>query len=632
MDIPDWLRGALVELRRPEQIGGNEWAEKYRTLGPDESEKHGRWRSVPWQIELLDAFADDSLTRVTIMKGAQFGVSDLVRNAIGRWAMVDPGDVLWVMADEQSAKKAMRKLRAMFENTPELRPLLSRTSASTLLELRLTNMRVVIGWAGSAASLASEPFRRVVLDEVAKYRWHVQGEGSPVALAEERVKTLGRRGKIILLSTPKHDDDQIVKAHRETLDRRVFVVPCPGCGHLQVPELDALRWPDGSPATAPADPDARVRLAAAIRRDQTAWIACERCAGHVQPHQAMHAPTAGWVGEAVEADDRRAYHVAEFVHWQTTTSDLAARWLRCTHPKELSEFWNGSLGLPFTAAAGSLRPTLFMARARYANGVVPSWATAVLATADTQGDHFWLMVRAWGPGGRSRLLDWGRVGTFEELEKRALRARFEVEGRNDTVGPRFLLIDSGGGMARADGSRTNDVYQFSRRTPHVIAVKAVGDQDVTDGRPIRASRVTYTPPGGRAPTVEQDLHLLHAEYWKDAAAALIRAERPELWEECESAVAAEYGKQLTGEHKVLVTLPNGDTYYRWQKRSKHAPEHLWDAAWMQVAAADIARVDGEKPIAVRIAAKSQRKKAARETRGSTRARLPDGRPYHVGRR
>jgi phage terminase large subunit GpA-like protein len=626
MDIPEWFRETLARWRPTERIGGAEWAERFRKLGADESAARvGDWVSLPWQRQILDDLADPSLQRIVIMKAAQVGASELVRCAIGRWALYDPGDVLWVMADRPAAEKAMKKLRAMFANTPSLRPLVStKRGDSTLLEMRLTTgMRVVIGWAGSASSLASDPFRYVVLDETSKYRWHVQGEGSPIGLAEERTKTFGRRGKIILLSTPKNDDDLICKSHRETLERFVFEVPC-ACGHLQVAEIEALRWPGGDVERSPSDPDARVRMAAAVSRGQTAWIECASCRGKIQPHVAMHAPAARWrLEEPAEGDGRRGYHIPEWIHWQTTASDLGARWLRCTHPKEVSEFWNGSLGLPYKAASSTFAATIFERRAVHPDGLVPSWATAILATADTQADHFWLMIRAWGAGGRSRLLDWGKVASFEHLRQRALLNRFPVEG-GGTAAARFLMIDSGAGMARQDGSRTHDVYQFAKNAPHVIAAKGVGDQDVVDGKPIRSTQVVWTPPGKTATTF--DLQLLHGEYWKDAAAALIRSDAPVLWEESASAAAPEYGRQLTGEQKVMITLPDGSTYWRWQKRSKHAPEHLWDCAWMQVAAAEIAQVNGEKPIAVRVAKKKTKPPEPR------RARMPDGRPYHVGRR
>jgi phage terminase large subunit GpA-like protein len=587
---PEWCARALQAWRTPAKIGGNEWAERFRRLGPDESrEKLGEWRSLTWQRQILDDLADPQLNRVVILKAAQVGASELVRCAIGRWALHDPGDVLWVTVDEEAARKAMKKLRALFNNTPALRPLVSsRRSDSTLLELRLTNdMRIVIGWAGSAQSLASDPFRYVVLDEVAKYRWAVQGEGSPVALAEERTKSFGRRGKIILLSTPKHDDDQITKAHRETLDRRVFLVACPGCGRRQAPELGQLRWPDGDTERAPTDPDARVRLATLVERDQSAWIECVGCKGQLQPNRDMNLPASGWAAEAggIEGGRRRAFHVPEWLHWQTSTSDLAARWLRCTHPRELSEFWNGSLGLPYKSARTSIAAALFGARAQHRAKLVPNWATTVLSTADTQLRGWWLMVRAWGRGRRSRLLNWKWCESEEELLAVGVNATFEVEGSGLEARPFAIAIDSGGGMTTPDGSRTKEVYQLVNRTRRAYAIKGRSDKEANDGAPWARSKVRLDDAGG-----ELELHLVNRNYYADEAASLIRVTQPLiLWEECE-AVTDEYSRQMASEQLVLVTSGKSSEWL-WQKRSKGAANHLWDCARYQCWLAEMMRVE-----------------------------------------
>ena len=57
-----------------------------------------------------------------------------------------------------------------------------------------------------------------------------KAKGSPIDLAKERTKVFGRRGKIVLLSSPKSDDDLIVTHHAQVEDRRVFAVPCSACG------------------------------------------------------------------------------------------------------------------------------------------------------------------------------------------------------------------------------------------------------------------------------------------------------------------------------------------------------------------------------------------------------------------
>lgn len=587
----DWRREVVTGWRPLPRQGGNEWAEANRFLSPEESgNKSGRWRSLPWQVEILDALADPNVERVVILKAAQVGASDVIRCAIGRWAVLDPGDVLWVMADKIAAEKAMKKLRLMFRNTPSLRHLVSdRRTDATLLELVLTNgMRIVIGWAGSPQSLASDPFRRVILDEVAKYKWNVKGGGSPVGMADERTKTFGRRAKVVLLSSPEHDDDQICKAFRETLDRRAFTVPCPDCQHLNVPEFESVRWPGGSPEHAPEEADARVRLAGALERDQSAWLACGGCEGrHLQPHRAMNAPGARWVQEeAVEGERRRAYHVPEFVHWQTTLSALAAVWLRCTHPQEIVEFHNGRLGKPYKSARTRIPAALFSGRATHKAKVVPAWATTVLSTVDTQLRGYWFKVRAWGKGGKSRLLDKGFAADDADLLERAVHAKFAVEGAPDLEADVFAwAIDTGGGMVRPDGSRTKDVYELVARTKRGYALKGRSDKEALDGNHWSRGKVPLD--GGR----ELDLYRVNRNFYADELSKLINAPGPHfLWEECEGADEPEYTRQMASEELVLVTSGTKSEWL-WQKRSKGVPNHYWDCARYQVWLADMARVE-----------------------------------------
>lgn len=589
---PPWVADVVAEWRPRARLGGSEWADRERVLSPEESPAPGPWKSVPWQVEILDAFADPYVAWIVILKAAQMGVSELVRNAIGRWALLDPGDVLWVMATEDAARKAMKKLRAMFRSTPALRGLVSdRRTDSTLLEMVLLNgMRIVIGWAGSAQSLASDPFRYVILDEVGKYRWSTQGEASAIDLAKERTKVYGRRGKVILLSSPKHDDDPICTAHREVPRKRVFAVPCPTCHHVAPLDWTRVRWPGGEPATAPSVAATRASQADEIERAQSGWVACAAagCSGKITPHLAMRDRLARYVDEGDPGPGRRvAYHVPEFFHWETTISDLVAKFLRCTTPSALQGFYNGSLGLAYRSETSLIPAGLFLARAGFKARLVPSWATTVISTADTQAGGWWFMVRAWGSGGRSRLLDWGWAPTQEELLARCLNVSFAVEGAQSTASPIMLAIDSGGGMQTPDGSRTGDVYDLARTVRRVYALKGEGEKEALQGVPWRITKVHVT--ADNFGDVEIPLHMVNKTFYADQLATLVRAVGPVLWEECET-VDNTYARQMASEQKVLVTGAAGSKWL-WQKRSKGAENHLWDCARYQCWAAEFCRAE-----------------------------------------
>lgn len=606
----------------------------------DESATPGPFRAVPWQRGVLDAFADSKLDWVVILKAAQMGVSELIRCAIGRWALLDPGDVLWVMATEAAADKAMAKLQAMFRNTPALRGLLpdsarghyskkGRKAKATLKELVLTNgMRIVIGWATSASSLASDPFRYVLLDETGLYPVKIGKEGSPIGLAEERVKTFGRRAKVVLLSKPAHSEDLICTAYNECLDKRQRRVPCPHCGEVQALDWEQARWPGGSPEEVPSDPVERLRLAAQVEADQSAYLECVSCAGEISDtHAADSDARSVWVtageGSSTFTSRRRAFHIDEIFHWSKTISDLVARFLRAIKPSDAQNFTTGSLGRPHVAERSRLRASIFAQKAIHEEGLVPEWATIVVSTADTQKDHWWYVVRAWGVGGRSRLLAWGRAETLQDLKRETLETAWPIEGTNTRAKAGILIVDSGGGTAGGtlDASRSKLVYEFASSTTYVTALKGTGEKrGAHEGQPITWRKIRF----GREKELEVEIVCPHANWWKDELAAQIRSP---LWEECASAARPEYGRQMTGQRQVWKESTSGHGHWIWEKRGR-LPDHLWDCSYMQVVGAKITGADTREPISKR--SRPRRSSAGRARR--TEHRGPDGRPYHVGMR
>jgi len=627
---PTWTRRRWVSAMMPMIIGGARWSDRYRFLGDDENvNAPGPWRSKPWQREILDSLTDPTVDWLVIQKAAQMGVSELIRCAIGCWAEEEPGDVLWVMATAAAAKKAMKKLQKMFANTPRLRGRVSeRGRDSTLLEMVLRNgMRIVIGWALSPQSLASDPFRYVVLDETGLYPQRVGKEGSPLRLAEERMKTFGRRAKCVLLSKPSHADDLICTQYEECLDKREYRVPCPHCSHLQSLTWEQVRWEGGRAASAPSEPSDRVRKAAEIEAAQSAWVQCLKCAGKIEDtHGAMTDERAGWhLLDAEVRTRRRAYHISELYHWAKSISDLVARFLRCTKPADIQEFWAGSLGLAYVATRGEVDAALFARRAVGPAGVVPSWATTVLATADTQIDHFFYMVRAWGNERQTKLIDFGRADSFEDLELATINARYPFDRGDREAVPTFLLIDSAGGTAGGalDTSRTAQVYRWAADKPNVIVLKGDMERPANQGRPLGWTETTIGG-GSKGRKVTFDLCRPNANWFKNQLVASIKQTDPIIWMECEGAESPEYGRHMTGQKLIREEDTKGRVKWLW-KKSRGMPDHYFDCAYMQIVASEIAIAEKRRTLV-----SQQRPSEKRKSEG--RFRPPHGGKFLSHRR
>ena len=51
-------------LRTDPEITVSEWADRFRHLSPESAAEHGKWRTLPFQREPLDALGDQRTYRV----------------------------------------------------------------------------------------------------------------------------------------------------------------------------------------------------------------------------------------------------------------------------------------------------------------------------------------------------------------------------------------------------------------------------------------------------------------------------------------------------------------------------------------------------------------------------------------
>jgi phage terminase large subunit GpA-like protein len=214
---------------------------------------------------------------------------------------------------------------------------------------------------------------------------------------------------------------------------------------------------------------------------------------------------------------------------------------------------------------------------------VPYWCGALIATADTQKDHFYFTIRAWGYAFRSQLVHYGRAQTFDELYRVCLESVFRTEdGRQ--ARPHLLMIDSGGTVSSTnpEESRTQEVYQFSMRDlGRVYPCKGASH---AMRRPWEVSKI-----GDAGVTIR----LLDTGYYKDMLARLMNTEvedaagKIQLWMP-HNAVGDDYCQQMASEHKI-IDRKRGNRLV-WVKVTSGAANHIWDCETLQCAAADMVNI------------------------------------------
>lgn len=572
----------------PRHLPSHVWSEEHRLLLnpviPEDRRGPWRNRNQPALVPIMLLIEHEGINEIGISKAAQVGVSEAVRNVLGRRAHVNPCGVGVLLPDEETGRKVVNKYwRPVFDGreVPALRDLQTGDpSHMTMHRFMLANgMDVQLQWAGSASSLAAEPRGFIFCDEVDKYPKWDGVEARPTDLARVRTNTYRDKAKIVLCSTPTTEDGEITRFADECGIKMYYHSTCPHCGTGQRLRWDAVKWefPDGVKKLELFRQADHLESADENAVD-TVWYQCESQAcqaspsrGRISQRQFDVMVQRLWLGTIVgegETGDwrihadgriegqkppgRRAWvSFPGYVDTCRRLSRMAADfWRRRNDPAKLHHFKNSELGEFFIRTVESVKADVFEAKCRanpetgFKPGparVVPRWASRLLMAIDMQKDHFYYVIRAWGPHLLSRRIDHGMVSSFDQLNELIYLARWHYEPEEAPAGePRepwpalrieYAGIDTGGSTRShiaemaGDVTRTAQSYLWVRNDP--IRRLALKGSSTHVDLGLRRSRVKYDLGQGRE-EIELFLHLLDPSYWHERLASMVRAKIPEV--------------------------------------------------------------------------------------------------------
>ena len=488
-----WSEEVKNIFRPRERLRPSQWATRHRRLPQGQSAEVGPWRNekAPYLVGMMDVCAIPGVVQVNICKAAQVGGSEALRNVLGYWADYEPDPVGLTLPDEKKGKKIfINRVLPLFRETPVLQKLMTRRAADSQSELlRLRNGFLLhLMWSGSASALASDPMRRVLNDEVDKFIEWTGREADPVSLTWKRLRTYGNRKLQVNNSTPTTRFGKIWPLFENSTYLFFYFVPCPRCGLFQRLAFSQLKWEH------PEEVRSKKALAELLEDGEAdLWYECKGCGGRIEEGQKVELVRAGrWSSGRFEelTEDGRIVDLATVRQFPAGTrigmqlSSLyclwegwraaAAEFLRAEGDLAATfDFRTGTLGEPFEQQVERAAAGLFSEKCRRAElpeGIVPDWAVKLLATIDTQHDHFYLVLRAWGPMMRSQRVWHGRVERFAELDKLLFHTVWpfaggrtgERAGERAGLQPELVLIDSGGTRLGGEAaSRTMEVYAWA---------------------------------------------------------------------------------------------------------------------------------------------------------------------------
>ncbi len=602
----------------------SEWVEKNRQIARGLSNIPGPWRNenAPYLRGPMDLANAKGIVQINIIKAGQIGISEGFRNEMLYWAAQDPDPMAVGFPDKLTGRKVvMQRIIPAFRNCEALEGYFGPKAWDIKAEqIKLTNGFLLnLMWAGSPAAMATDPYRRVINDEVDKAGFRDWGgaEPNPIGRTWKRLRSYGDRKLQVNISTPTTRLGPIWRLWEESTVKLIWCVPCPKCGKFQELAFRNLRWK--KPKKKELSKSERLSLAAKIEANNAVWYQCAECGKKIDPDDKTTMVRAGrW--SSVDGSIKDAEKVKRWPRgtrigmkisalpclWESWGS-IAAEFLRAKgdraktyvfRTETLGEVWEDQLEKPEASifSRKSVKATL-------EEGIVPAWAIRLLGTIDTQHDHFYVVIRAWGCDMKSARVFHARAENFSELDTLLWKTPWPVE--RSARAPMIVdmtLIDSGGTKLEGEqASRTMAVYRWAtQRKGMVRPIKGASTaKRQPQGVYFWPGRGVLNPTGqgrpkGKKAGKEIRIWFLDTDHLADLMTDQISAgtteedARPEQWL-LNKADDDDYNLQLSNMHKITIATKAG-LEERWMPVESGAANHYWDCEVYQIAAAYMARV------------------------------------------
>lgn len=478
-------------LRPEERLTVSEWADKYRIVAGGPTPGPYRTDKTPYLKEIMDCLSSRSTYREVIyMKAAQIGASEAGFNWLGYKMDISPAVILAVMPTEGQMKRNSKlRIDPMIKSTPRLFNKISgnsRDSTNTILQKEFPGGSLVMAGANSASGLRSIPAEALMLDEVDAYPADLDGEGSPIKLAQARNRNF-KRGKTFMPSTPTVKNSSIIEREWEKTDKRKYHMPCPHCGTMQHLEWINMRWIGNDSVTSPS----------------TAYYQCPHCEGQIYE---KHKRTMLAHGQWIATDPDRANKYTAGFHNNSLVSPWYS-WEMCV--KDFLEAENDETAkIVFTNTV--------LGETSKASGDAPEWNSIynksvvrkqnqppihvkmITMGVDVQKNRLALHIVGWGYDKRRWVIDYREIPGDVETDEAWKQLR-------DIINNEKFIREDGLEMsihmtAIDSGYQAKEVYDFCKpfsRT-QVVPIKGVDNQRTVFSAP---QAVNKTEAGKKAGNV-----------------------------------------------------------------------------------------------------------------------------------
>lgn len=447
----------LAQLKMPPKLSVSEWADKYRYLSSESSARPGKWRSLPFQREPMDAIHDPMCRGVVLMWAAQLhGKTEICNNLIGYTVSENPAPILILQPTIDTAKNwSKTRLAPMVRDTPRIANLIaeakSRDTDNTLFEKQFPGGHLKIVGANAPSGLASTPIKILICDEVDRYPESAGTEGDPVSLAEARTGNFWD-SFTLKTSTPTVKGESKIEEEWFKTDQRYWFVECPRCNHSYALRWEHVRWEKG--------------------KEDDAWMECPSCQAHLTDTERREMISLGTWKATADYHGIRGYHLNGLYHMFPAKRGFKSRLHQAVLEfqeanragNETLKTWiNTFLAETWEEPTFRISSTELGKRAEKYAAELPAGVLCLVATVDTQADRLEYQLVGFGEGEEAWAIDYRAIygnphllKVWQDLDVHL--GRYYQHELGHKLRAHICFIDSGGQAYKA-GFNT-PVYRF----------------------------------------------------------------------------------------------------------------------------------------------------------------------------
>ncbi len=552
-----------VKILKPKPIlTGSQWADEYFYLSAESSSAPGKWKTRPWQVEIIDAMTDQITQTVVFKKPTRVGYTKMLGIVSGYYIHQRPSVQLHYQPNADEAKGfAEDEFEPMIRDNKSIAELIETPKIRGKAKKEKTIKKLYPG--GYAEFLGAESDRnfnrrtaRVVSgDELDTWKKEAGKAGDTVTTMMRRTSDFWDRKNILggkpigAAYNPEVEDSiqdgvSVIDFWFQKGTQEYRHLPCPHCNQYQKFEFEDLLW----------NKDQDEHGKTIKHYPYTAYFICKKCGKKIfDKHKRDMDKKGKWIAENPDSDIR-SFHIWAMLSYSpnVTWGDIAKEFLDAKKSKlKLKAFYNEVLARTFEENYERVEIENYEDRKEVYTSQVPDGVLILSFGADTQDDRIECEIIGWGEAEES----WSIAYKVFHGDT----SKPEVWQRFDEFLMKTWTHENGGlmkalcGCIDTQGHRAKQAYSFckSRFSRNIYAIKGHKAVDA----PV-APRTASKDNKGKVP-----LYMVGVNAAKDVIYSHITTEHigpgymhfPQ-----EPEYNAEYFKQLTAEQR--------NKEGRWEKK------------------------------------------------------------------